>query len=191
MMKAAQPGPPHKLLASLAGNWDFTSKFWTAPGRPPKEWKGTDERKMIPGGRFLQEEVTGAFRGMPFHVLGLNGYDKVQGKFVGLWADSMGTGMSQSVGTADATGKVITYEREEFDPVTKSRTKSRDVLRIISSDKGVIKFYKILPNGKEFMVMEFDRIRNGAKQAGCDDVPPGRPRGTAVYIPRWRATPPY
>jgi hypothetical protein len=152
--KAAAPGPQHKLLASMAGSWEYAAKMWPAPGAPAQEWKGTAERKTLMDGRFLHEEVTGEFGGMPFHGSGLNGYDNVQGKYVGTWIDNMSTGISRSVGTADATGKVITYEREEFDPLTKAKSKGRDVLHIVSNDKEVLEFHKALPDGKYFKMME-------------------------------------
>jgi hypothetical protein len=162
-MKAAQPGPQHKLLQSLAGSWNFTAKMWMAPGQPPQEWKGTVERKVILGGRYLQEDASGSFAGMSFHGQGLNGYDNAQGKFVGTWVDSMGTGIAYSVGTADASGKVITYDREEFDPMTRSKSKGRDVLHVISPDKEVLVFNKVLPGGKEFKMMEIEYTRKGTK----------------------------
>jgi hypothetical protein len=152
--KLNQPGPHHKLLASLAGSWTFTAQLWMAPGQPAVEWKGTAERKMILGGRFLEERAIGEFGGQPFHGLGLNGYDNAQGKYVGTWMDSMTTGIMSSVGTADSTGKVITYEREEFDPLTKTKSKGRDILRIVGDDKEVLEFHKLLPDGKEYKMME-------------------------------------
>lgn len=152
--KAAAPGPQHKMLATMAGSWEFTAKMWPAPGAPAEEMKGTAERKMILGGRYLQEEASGQVSGMPFHGSGLNGYDNVQGKYVGTWIDSMGTGISHSAGTADATGRVITYDREEFDPLTKAKSKGRDVLHIVNDDKQVIEFHKLLPDGKEYKMME-------------------------------------
>jgi hypothetical protein len=152
--KAAAVGPQHKLLASMAGSWEYTAKMWMAPGAPAQEWKGTAERKMVMDGRFLHEEVSGEFGGMAFRGSGLNGYDNVQGKYVGTWIDNMSTGISRSIGTADATGKVITYEREEFDPLTKSKSKGRDVLHIESNDKEVLEFHKSLPDGKEYKMME-------------------------------------
>ena len=152
--KLSQPGPQHKLLASMVGSWKFTAKLWSEPGKPPQEWDGTAERKMILDGRFLEEYVTATFFGMPFHGYGLNGYDNAQGKFVGTWMDTMSTGVSTSVGTADPTGKVITYDREEFDAMAKAKSKGRDVLHIEGDDKQVLEFYKALPDGKQFKMME-------------------------------------
>jgi hypothetical protein len=152
--QAGKPGAQHKLLESMAGTWTFTAKMWMAPNQPPEESTGTVERKMLMGGRFLQEDVTGSVGGIPFHGMSVTGYDNAQGKFVGTWIDSMGTGITHTLGTADATGKVLTYEREEFDPIAKAKTKGRDVLHLISNDKEILEFNKVLPDGKEFKMME-------------------------------------
>src|SRR5262249_28125537 len=95
-----------------------------------------------------------SFGGQPFHGSGLNGYDNGQKKFVGTWIDNMTTGISNSVGTADSTGKVITFERESYDVMAKANTKGRDVLHVVGDDKEVLEFYKQLPGGKEFKMME-------------------------------------
>lgn len=163
--KAARPGPQHKALAAMVGSWTFSSKMWLKPGGEPMTWKGTAERKMVLGGRFLQEDVTAELFGKPFRGRALNGYDNAKGKYVGTWIDSMGTGIAQSVGTADKSGKVITYVREEFDPAAKKAVKVRDVLRLLSKDKQVMEMYKPLPDGKEFKVMEIVFVRKPAKPA--------------------------
>ncbi len=54
--KLATPGVPHKLFASLAGNWTTQMKEWMEPGKPPVESTGTAEMKMLLGGRFLYQE---------------------------------------------------------------------------------------------------------------------------------------
>src|SRR5262245_9642706 len=55
LAEAGQPGPEHKKLQPLVGQWTFTMKFWTDPSQPPAELKGTIERKWIMDGRFIQE----------------------------------------------------------------------------------------------------------------------------------------
>jgi hypothetical protein len=161
--KAAQPGPQHKALAAMAGSWTFTCKFWMEPGKDPMESKGTAERKMILGDRFLQEEVTSEMFGKPFLGRGLTGYDNVQQKYVGTWIDSLSTGISHSVGTADKSGKVLTFEREDYDPVAKTKVKGRDVVRLLGDDGQVMEMYKVLPGGKEVKVMEIKFVRKPAK----------------------------
>jgi hypothetical protein len=161
--KAARPGPQHKTLEVMAGSWTFTTKFWLEPGKEPQTSRGTAERKMIMGGRFLQDEVAGEMFGKPFLGHGLTGYDNSQGKYVGSWVDNFGTGIAHSVGTADESGKVLTFEREDYDPAAKQKVKSRDVIRLLGPDKQVMEMYKVLPDGKALKTMEIVFIRKGAK----------------------------
>jgi hypothetical protein len=53
IMKAAEPGEPHKKLEALAGSWEGALKMWLDPSKSPAESKGTSESKMILGGRYL------------------------------------------------------------------------------------------------------------------------------------------
>jgi hypothetical protein len=160
--KAAKTGPQHKLLESMAGSWTYTSKMWLEPGKDPVESKGTAERKMILDGRYLADHVQGEMFGKEFRGYGLTGYDNNQQKYVGVWVDGMSTGIAQSVGTADESGKVITFTREDYDPVEKAKVKSRDVTRVLSDDKHVMEMYKVLPDGKEVKMMEITFTRKKA-----------------------------
>jgi hypothetical protein len=159
MLKYATPGPEHKRLDDLAGTFTYTMKAWMEPGQPPNESTGTSESKWILGGRYLSQDVTGNFAGMPFYGHGLIGYDNAQKKYISVWVDSFGTGVSHGVGTADAGGKVITYFREDFDPFAGQRVKSKDVVRIVDKDHHEMDMFKILPDGKELKVMELRYTR--------------------------------
>jgi hypothetical protein len=161
--KAIEPGPEHKVLEPLVGDWTFTTRFWMDPSKPPMESKGTASRKWIMGGKFVQEEVNSEFFGKPFKGTGITGYDKIQGKYVGVWVDSLSTGISQSQGTADKAGKVLTFSREDYDPFSKEKIKGRDVVRILDKDKHVMEMYKIGPDGKETKVMEIVFTRQAEK----------------------------
>src|SRR5215475_9180371 len=55
LAEAGKPGPEHKKLQPLVGQWTFTMKLWADPSQPPAELKGTIERKWIMDGRFVQE----------------------------------------------------------------------------------------------------------------------------------------
>src|SRR5262245_20894808 len=55
LAEAGKPGPEHKKLQPLVGQWTFTMKLWTDPSQPPAELNGTIERKWIMDGRFIQE----------------------------------------------------------------------------------------------------------------------------------------
>src|SRR5438876_3953622 len=154
-MKAAQPGPHHKRLDALAGSWTYTMKMWMDPTqKTPTESSGTGERRWILGGRFLQEDYHGQFFGQPFTGFGITGYDNIQKKFTAMWIDSMTTAIATSLGTADASGNVITFLSEQLDPATAKPIKGRDVVRIADNNHHSMEMFKVGPDGKEFKVME-------------------------------------
>ena len=70
--KLAQPGEPHKLFASIAGNYTTHTKEWMEPGKPPVEADGTSESKMLLDGRFLYQEYHGSMMGQPFSGIGID-----------------------------------------------------------------------------------------------------------------------
>jgi hypothetical protein len=151
---ADKAGPEHKKLDALAGSWTFTMKMWMEPGKPPQEGKGTAEQKWIMDGRFLQEDVHSDSFGDKFTGMGLTGYDNGIGKYTSFWIDSTTTAMSLSLGSADASGKVVTFNKDEFDPMTKKKVKIRDVIRIDSNDKHTVESYRTEEGGKEMKMME-------------------------------------
>jgi hypothetical protein len=158
MMKLGAPGPEHKKLDPLAGEFTYTAKFWMAPGAPPMEMSGTSKTTWIMGGRFLQDDTSGPAQGgmPPFQGLGLTGYDNITKKYVGSWVDSMGTSITQMTGEIDAAGKMLTFHYEEFDPTIGKKAKVRQVIHINSHD---MEFYKIMPDGTEMKTGEIKNTR--------------------------------
>jgi hypothetical protein len=159
--KAGKPGPEHKRLEPLVGEWNYAGKFWMDPNKPPIEMKGTAKRKWILGDRFVQDEIEGPGFGEKFVGFGLLGYDNTQGKYTSFWIDSMTTAFSVGTGSLDASGKVLTYHREETDPLTKKKYKARDVIHMEDADKQVSQMYKEGPDGKEIKIGEifFTRLK--------------------------------
>src|SRR5262249_55032004 len=151
---ADKPGADHKKLEPLVGSWTFTSKFWSEPGKPPEEGKGTSEQKWVVEGHFLQEDLRSETPGEKFTGMGLTGYDNLISKYTSFWVDSTGTGMSLSFGTLDASGKVFTFTKDDFNPKTKKKVKVRDVIRIDSNDKHTAESYRTEDGGKEMKSME-------------------------------------
>jgi len=167
MEELAAPGPEHKLLASMAGQWDAEARcFMGGPEAPPTVSKGTAKSTMILGGRYLQEEFQGDMMGKKFTGLGLTGYDKFNKKFVNVWIDDMGTGFFTSEGTADESGKVLTFSGKMDDPMTGEKAKPmRLVTRIVSPDKRVFEMHD-LAQGEKSKVMEITYTRKGGSLAG-------------------------
>jgi hypothetical protein len=137
-----KPGPEHKLLASLAGTYDAKVKAYFDPSKPPDESAGTMERKMIMGGRFLQERYEGKAAGQQFFGMGIMGYDKQKKKYTSVWIDTMTTSMMQSQGTYDPDTKTFTDHSEDIDPYTGKKMKSRTVFRIVNEKEQLMEMYR-------------------------------------------------
>jgi hypothetical protein len=146
--KLATPGPPHQLLASLAGSWTTRTRAWMGPDEPPMEGIGACEQKMILGGRYLRQEYTGEMMGEPFTGINLIGYDNHTGKYVSTWIDSMSTGIYCFEGTADAGGKNITQECCYDDPV-RGPMSWRSVTRIVDDRTLEYEMFLTPEGGKE------------------------------------------
>src|SRR5687768_4430687 len=70
MMKKAEaastPGPAHKALEPLVGDWNAEVKMWMTPGAPPTITKGTATSTWTLKERYVQQEFNGEFMGKPF-----------------------------------------------------------------------------------------------------------------------------
>lgn len=156
------PGPQHSILASMAGTWTFTMKFWMDPSGEPEESTGTAERTMLFGGLVLAERVTGTAMGMPFEGLGHTGYDNVTGEWWGTWMDNMGTGVMLMSGTVDAETHTSTWQGEMSDPMAGGKTPMKMVVRHEGPDREVAEFFSPGPDGGEMirtMELVYERQR--------------------------------
>lgn len=152
-MEMVMPGEGHAKLKALEGAWDATVKSSMDPSGPT-ESKGTCTRKWLLDGRYLQEDYTGDFMGMPFKGMGITGYDNFTKKYVNSWIDNMGTGIMSSTGTVDASGKIFTYEGESFDPMAGKMVKTRMITKIVDDKKHTFEMFGPGPDGKEMKIME-------------------------------------
>jgi len=153
MTKAATPGPQHEMLKKMAGEWNAKVTSQMDPSQPAQVEQSTSTLTMLMDGRYCQEVTSGNMMGQPFSGMGLTGYDNVLGKYVSTWIDNMGTGIMTSVGTADASGKVITWIGTMSDPVTGKLSKPRMVTTIKDDDHHTFEMYGIPPGGKKEMKM--------------------------------------
>jgi roadblock/LC7 domain-containing protein len=161
-MDAATPGEHHKALESMAGNFTYTMKMRMDPNQDWMTSEGKYEGEMIMGGRYLATRNTGEFMGQEFLGMGCLGYDNVLGKHVAAWIDNMGTGIMRSEGTCDDTGKVITFEGEMIDAMTKKPIQYKYVYEIKSDDEFTMRWWgPSMTDGKMFesMVIESKRVK--------------------------------
>ena len=166
MMELAKLGENHKILADLAGTWNYTVKMWMDPSAPPQESKGKAVRKAIMGGRFYTGEFTGKMEmpgadGKPtvmaFEGRSIEGYDNVKQKFISTWMDNMGTGIMMAEGTYDEATKTFTYNAE-FEMMPGMKTKVREVIKVVDKDHHTFEWYEDR-GGKEVKTMEISYTR--------------------------------
>jgi hypothetical protein len=150
--KASTPGPQHKELAAMAGHWDVTVTSYEGPA--PEVSKGKAVRKMIFGGRYLQEDYEGTYMGQPFQGTGFTGYDNVMKKYILFWTDSMSTTFMLGDGQMDASGKVLTALMTFSDPISGKPVKTREVMKREGPDQETFEMYVPGPDGKEVKMME-------------------------------------
>jgi hypothetical protein len=157
--KAATPGPNHKLLATLVGRWNFSTKMWMQPGAPPELSTGTAVYTTLMDGRFIQGEYKGTFGGMAFQGLGLTGYDNVARHFTVTWADNMGTSIMLMTGRFDSATKTFTYKGDMDDMMKPGKkVKVRQTVKVTDDDSHVMEWYEFR-GGKELKTMEISYTR--------------------------------
>ena len=168
MMELSKLNENHKLLAGLDGTWTYTVKMWMTPdpNAKPQESKGTAVRKSIMDGRFFVMDVTGKME-MPgadgkmkettFKGMGIEGYDNVKKKFVGTWADNMGTSIMMSEGTYDPATQTFTYTGE-YEAIPGMKQKIREMVKIGDKDHMSLEWYEN-QGGQEKKTMEIAYTR--------------------------------
>lgn len=158
-MDAARPGEPHRYLAEKAGSWDCTIRSWMEPGGEPMVSEGTEESRMVLGGRFLESEFSGSMMGMPFEGRGVMGYDNGKQKYVGTWFDNMGTGIMSFEGNFDAQKKALVCHGSYVDPVTGQVQQSTLVSRELGPGRSVFEMWGPGPDGQDVKWMEIEYAR--------------------------------
>lgn len=152
-MAFATPGEIHAKMAGLVGTWETTVKMYGGPG-PATETKGTSTYTSLMDGRYIQETADGDFGGMPFHGVGIYGYDNALKKYVATWIDNMGTGIMYSTGTSDDGGKTINWNGKGTDPMSGQEQSYRSVMHQMTPDQYSFEMYGPGPDGKEMKMME-------------------------------------
>ena len=156
--KMAAPGEQHKQLASLAGSWTTKTKEWTDPDKPPVETTGSAEMKMLLGGRFLQQDLTGQMMEKPFSGIVITGYDNLLKRYMTTWMSTMGTGIFIMEGAPNPDGKTITLEGQHTEPGG-GYMKHRAIWTIVDNNTQTFDMYGAHHGGKELKMMEVTYTR--------------------------------
>lgn len=143
-MKSSMPGPQHAALDTMVGTWTAETSFVMDPNAEPMTGEGAMTVSWVLGGRYLKSEMQMAdMMGMPFTGLGFNGYDNNAKEYVGVWMDTMGTGIMHLTG--QKKGDTLTMEGQSMSPMGPKQM--RIVTEWIDEDHVVDTFYDKMPDG--------------------------------------------
>ena len=157
MMKAWQeamtPGPQHAHMAEMVGEFKITVKTYNGPDAEPEVMTGTASRRMIMGGRYLEETVHSSYMGQPFEGRSVTGFNNVTGTWWGTWIDNMSTGIMTSHGEWNEDTGVGVFYGEYVDPMTKEIQETRTVVKQLEGGDELMESYMTTPTG-EFKSMD-------------------------------------
>lgn len=151
--KLATPGEPHKLFTSLTGSWTTKTKEWMDPQKPAVESTGSADIKLLLGGRFLQQEITGSMHGKPYSGIWTVAYDNLLKQYVSTWIDTMSTQIFIMNGTANADGKTITLTGQHAE-VGGGYMAHRAIWKIVDGNAQEFIMYGTHHGGDEMKMLE-------------------------------------
>jgi len=144
MMKEWQtymaPGPEHKMLTDMAGEWEGDITMWMDPSQPPQTMKGATKYESVMDGRYIVGKFSGMMMGMPFNGMDITGFDNALKVFQNVWIDNMGTGMMVLEGKYNKSTNTVTYNGKMVIP-NGSKVDVRQVLKIIDKDNSIFEMY--------------------------------------------------
>ena len=141
------------------GSWTTTSRMWMDAARPPEEFAGRAEFKMVLGGRFLQQDFNGVMMGQPFTGHGLTGFDTNRKQYTMVWADNVSSAFTIASGGISPDGNTITMFGQMDEPTMGEFGKHvKWVTRWAGADKMFFEAWEV-QHGKDFKVFEVEYTR--------------------------------
>ena len=107
-----KPGPEHEKLKIMAGEWVSAIKMIDPASGKTHASTGSMKGKVDLDGFFLISQFKGSIGELPYEGRSITGYDPHKKKYIGVWVDSMGPGVYQTVGEWDKAGKVYNEKME-------------------------------------------------------------------------------
>ncbi|MBX3360724.1 MAG: DUF1579 family protein [Phycisphaeraceae bacterium] len=151
---AKTPGPHHKHMEVMAGEWEGVSRMWMVPGMPPEESPVRTTARMEFDGLFLISHHKGEMMGMPFRGMGTMGYNNTTKEYEGAWMDNMGSMTMWMTGTCSDDGKVFKLVSTFVDFMTGEKTTMKMDTTVIDNDNYKWEMYGPGPDGVEYKMME-------------------------------------
>jgi hypothetical protein len=115
---SAQEAPPPKgleVMALEAGVWDADITFPSnQPGVPDRKAKGVQDNELRSGGLWMLNRFS--VEGTPYEGTGVWGYDRVTGRYSGIWADNNDQQIRMDDGRWDPATRTMTWSANSADP---------------------------------------------------------------------------
>lgn len=150
-MEFIAPNDHHAWLAQLAGEWNYKSSMWMDPSQPPLNGEGVTTKKMIMGGRYLEESHEGTSMGMPFEGLGHTAFDNAKQQYLTNWVDNMGTGFMQGAGQLEGD-QLVTMT--DYPNQAGGMDHIKTVTTVDGENKHTVIMYIVTPEGEDVKNME-------------------------------------
>ncbi len=128
-------------LSAFVGTWELSMDS--------VEKKGCAEIKPILGGRFITEDIKIPYGDFDMEWHGVLGYDLVQKQYTGIWFDNANNTTQSFSGTADESGRIITFRGEQVGL-------GKFIWRISNNGQKsmAIEMFQVADDGKETLVMK-------------------------------------
>jgi hypothetical protein len=152
-----KPGPEHATLQKMEGTWDVALTLLGSV-----KTTGEATYKMQCGGLWLERDLKFTLGQTTIHTKGLETYDPVKKKYIGIQIDSMSTAPSIVEGTYDDAMTTLTQTGEARD-FRGAPEQVKNVTKHTDDDHVVVDVYRILPDGKERKMLTIEYTRR--KQA--------------------------
>ena len=156
------PGPEHRLLDSLSGDFRATIRYWAREGEPPSTSTATSSNAWIAGGRFVSCQLRGEIAGQPWERCSILGYDRGRTAYVETRVDSLTTEMPGiAVGHTEGDEGAIVFTRTIDDPVLGQSVHLREQLTIEGWRSHRFEQWIDPPGGQPYQMLEirYERIR--------------------------------
>jgi hypothetical protein len=157
-VEKAKPGPEHRLLEAMAGNFS-EAVTWTVPGFPPVQHAGTTRSRWILGGRFLECRSSGEGIAKPFESVTVYGYDTRKKQYFAVGMDTTGSYYIHPFGRYDSASKSLVLEGDEVDETGGGTFHYKWIVRIDGPDRHVIDVIFEFPGREPIKVMEIVHTR--------------------------------
>lgn len=107
---SAAPVAQHSRLEQMTGRWRVRQRDWRGGAAPWNDAQGRATWRSVLGGHFMQQEIATTLGNHPYRGLGLIGFDRDSGKYVGAWMDDFGTSLLPLQGDWDEGTNTLTLK---------------------------------------------------------------------------------